>query len=128
MADINQFFENYAEVSINGKPNDLADFYGDNFVVVGPGESMVFANDEKFLKWLDDVRNFNIQTGLEKMIVQNIRSHSVGTYVIQATVTWGVIYRKTKDEIIEFDIHYMLEKFNSKLKIILYVSEEDQER
>lgn len=128
MSDIHKFFEKYAEVSINGDPGDLAEFYGKNFVVVGPKESMAFANDENFLKWLNSVQDFNNQTGLEQMNVRNVISNSVGKHTIQATVTWGVIYKKTKNEIIEFDIHYVLERFTSAMKIILYVSDDDQEQ
>jgi len=128
MLNIQKFFEKYAEASSKGGPNDIAEFYGKHFVVVGLKESMAFANDEKFLDWLKNVQDFNIQSGLKKMLVRNVTSNTVGKHAIQATVTWGVMFTKTKDEIIEFDIHYMLEIFNADMKIILYISDDDQEQ
>lgn len=125
---IENFFERYANTALHGIPSELAEFYGRNFVVVGPKESMAYANDEKFLTWLENVQNFNNQTRLEKMFLRKVRSNMVGKHTIQATVTWGVIYRKTGNKIIEFDIHYILEKFHDEMKIILYVSDDDQEQ
>ena len=128
MSDIHNFFEKCAEFSIGGTPSDIAEFYGKNFVVVGPTESMAFANNDDFLKWLKSVQDFNNQTGLEKLMVRNVTSTFIGKHAVQATVTWGVMYGKTKDEIIEFDIHYFLENFTSTMKIILYISDDDQEQ
>lgn len=127
MFNIRFFFEKYAQASVSGSPNDIANFYGKNFVGVGPKESMAFANDENFLKWLKNVKEFNAQTGLEQMTVINVVSNTLSKHTILATVTWGAVYKKTKNDIINFDIHYILEKSGTSMKIIMYISDEDQE-
>jgi hypothetical protein len=126
--EIQEFFTRYADASLNGSPATIAGFYGKSFIMVGPTGSQAFANDDSFLKWLQGVLDFNKQSGLEKMFVRNIDSLSVGKHIWKATVTWGSQFAKTGNRIIEFDLHYLLEKFESGLKIIMYISDEDQEQ
>lgn len=127
MSAITEFFDAYADASTGGNAEKIAVFYGSSFLVVAPGESRVFSNDEGFLKWLRSVHEFNRQTGLRKMLVLNVDEKPLGRHAIHASVTWGALYEKTGDEVIGFTIHYILQQQDPALKIILYSSEEDQE-
>ncbi|MGK6352259.1 hypothetical protein [Parapedobacter sp. DT-150] len=128
MSNIREFFNAYAVASTGGNAEKIAAFYGDSFVVVAPGESRAFRNDEEFLKWLQSVHEFNRQTGLRQMLVQHVTEEPFGGHAIHASVTWGALYEKTGDEAIAFTIHYILQQQASSLRIILYSSEEDQEK
>lgn len=127
MSAVREFFDAYADASTRGNAENIAAFYGNSFLVVSPGESRAFSNDEGFLQWLRSVHEFNQQTGLRKMLVRSVNETSFGRHAIHASVTWGALYEKTGDEVIEFTIHYILQQQDSALKIILYSSEDDQE-
>jgi hypothetical protein len=127
MKILHEFFERYALVSISGNSGALTEFYGKYFVVTGPAGSMAFANDQKFIIWLDEVHDFNKRSGLISLKVRQIKGNTLGKHAIHASVTWGAVFSMHNNEIIDFDIHYILEDFGQGLKIILYISDEDQE-
>jgi hypothetical protein len=126
--EIREFFARYANASLNGDAATIAALYGENFIMIGPNGSQAFANDQKFLDWLGGVQDFNKQSGMEKIWVRNIDSRGIGNHITQASVTWGSQFASTGNRIIEFDLHYLLEKFEAGLKIIMYISDEDQQQ
>ncbi len=128
MSNVREFFDAYADASTRGNAKKIAVFYGDSFLVVGPGESRAFNNDGEFLKWLGSVHAFNQQTGLRQLVVRNVSAKPFGRHAIHASVIWGALYEKTGDEVIEFTIRYILQQQDSTLKIIVYASDEDQEK
>jgi hypothetical protein len=127
MKNVRAFFEEYAIASLHGKPKDVALYYSNNFMVATKQEAKSFVNDEKFLEWLEGIFTFNKKSGLQEMKVIEVSSTDIGQYHINATVTWGAKFLKKPDEQIQFDIHYLLNCFDEQFKIILYISEEDQE-
>ncbi len=127
MSSIREFFNAYADASTKGDAEKIAAFYGDSFLIVAPRESRAFKNDGEFLKWLRSVHEFNRRTGLRQMLVRNVREQSLGRHATHAAVTWGALYEKTGDEVIEFTINYVLQRQDPAWKILLYSSEEDQE-
>jgi len=56
---VEQFFTQYAALSMGEDERALADAYAPNFFVAGPKGSMTFANDAAFLDYLVRVRGFN---------------------------------------------------------------------
>ena len=126
MSNIREFFDAYGEASTAGNEKKIASFYAESFVVAASEESRAFKNDEEFLEWLRSVHEYNKQTGLLQMIVRNVKENPLGRHATHASITWGASYEKTGDEVIEFTIHYILQRRGPKLKIILYSSEEDQ--
>lgn len=128
MSNIREFFEAYADASLRGDTENTAIFYGDSFVVVAPNGSCAYSNDREFLKWLQSVHEFNQQTGLMHLIALKVGEEPFGENAVHASVTWGALYTKTGNEVIEFTIHYILQQQDSALKIILYSSDGDQEK
>ena len=90
-------------------------------------ESAPFANDKDFLKWLNGVFEFNKKSGLQSMQVKSVGSAPLGKYHFTARVTWSAIYSKAPDEEISFDLLYVLSHRESNYRIVLYISDEDQE-
>jgi hypothetical protein len=127
MKNIKEFFDEYAVTSINGNANQLSGFYAPRFMFSSKNEVSAFTNDERFLDWLNNLFEFNKKTGLLKIEVKNIDSTSIGEYFTKATVTWASTYSKNTGEEITFDLHYVLNHYGGDFKIILYISETDQE-
>ena len=127
MKTVEQFFKDYAVASLNGNAVEVAKFYAHNFIAASMNQSSTFNNDQKFIEWLNEVFEFNRRTGLQEMKVKNTESISMGKYFIKTTVTWAALFAKRPTEEIKFDIHYILNCSEEDYKIILYISEEDQE-
>lgn len=127
MKNVRRFFEEYSAASLRGKSLEVATYYAQTFMVATRNEAVSFTNDQKFLEWLDGVAAFNKKSGMTDMQVVRVETSAVGEYHINATVTWGVKFAKSPDKLIEFDIHYLLNHSAGDYKIVLYISDEDQQ-
>ena len=68
--DERAFFERYAEASLTGEPAVLARMYAPSFLVAGPKGSATFANDTRFLEWLDGAKLVPLPAGLSSYLQQ----------------------------------------------------------
>ncbi|HYF70494.1 MAG TPA: hypothetical protein VD884_20295 [Ohtaekwangia sp.] len=127
MKDVKEFFKDYASASLTGKANQVAAFYAQQFMATTKDNSATFENDQKFIAWLNSVFEFNKKFGLQKMEVKHVDSLSIGEYFYKVTVTWETVFAKRPDEKMNFNIHYILNRVDGNFKIVLYISEEDQE-
>ena len=125
--ELTAFFQRYAEDSLHGEPKAIAAAYAPSFFVAGPKGSQFFANDEKFLLWLDQLRSFNRQHAMQSMQPSRVEVHQLSPIHALARVTWATRFAKTGDRDIGFDISYLLERAGDSWKVLSYVSETDQE-
>ena len=125
--ELTAFFQRYAEDSLHGEPKAIAADYAPSFIVAGPKGSQTFTNDEKFLTWLEGVRNFNRQHAMQSMQPSRVEVHQLSPIHAMARVTWSARFAKTGDRDIGFDISYQLERAGDSWKILGYFSEVDQE-
>jgi hypothetical protein len=124
---LRRLFEEYASTSLGPAPEELARFYGDSFLVAGPGGSAAFQNDDQFLAWLSQVHEFNEQAGMRSLEVVSVAETPVSHEYSLVRVEWGARFLKTGDELIQFEISYLLRLTQETPKIVAYISHEDQE-
>jgi hypothetical protein len=127
MIHVKQFFEGYARASLQGDSTELAKYYAENFMVASEEEADAFVNDKKFIEWLDDVADANRKSGVQDLNVRSVLSTALGRHHTSATITWGITFKKKPGKPIEFDIHYLLRHDGDTYKIILYISDDDQQ-
>ena len=125
---LDQFFSHYAALSTGPRPDALARLYAPTFIVGGPEGSQAFANDARFLEWLEQVTAFNRQHGMRALEVVSVRDLPLSPLHTLATVTWGARFDKTGDRRLEFEISYLLEKSDDEWRILSYISRADQQR
>lgn len=128
MNQLENFFFKYAEASMGNNAASVAAFYDQNFIAASKTETLSFQNDTEFLKWLNGVFEFNKQAGMKQMLVKNVQASPIGTHFEKATVTWAAIFSPKPDEEIVFDIHYILSHREDQYRIVMCMSEEDQEQ
>jgi hypothetical protein len=124
---LEQLFRDYAAASLSDEPERIAAFYAPRFIAAGPKGSAVFDNDAAFLDWLRSVHDFNEQTGMQSMQAVAVDQRELSPAHSLATVHWGARFRKTGDQLITFDITYLLESLGNGWKILAYISHADQE-
>jgi hypothetical protein len=122
-----QLFRDYAAASLSGEPERVATFYAPRFIAAGPKGSAVFDNDAGFLDWLRSVHDFNEQTGMQSIQAVGVGQRELSSTHSLATVHWGAKFEKTGDQLITFDITYLIESAQGGWKILAYVSHADQE-
>jgi hypothetical protein len=124
---LRSFFDQYAQATNEMKAATIAGFYADNFIAAGPKGNMVFRNDEKFLQWLNQLKEFNQQTGMGKMRIVQFEENPISGHYQMVNIEWGVTFQKTGDELITFNISYFVDVTGKMPRIIMYISHVDQE-
>jgi hypothetical protein len=124
---LRSFFEQYAQATNQMHAATIAGFYADNFIAAGPKGNMVFKNDEKFLQWLDQLKDFNHQTGMRNLRIVKYEETSIGKYYRMVIIEWGATFRKSGEELVTFEISYFADITKQAAKVIMYIAHEDQE-
>jgi hypothetical protein len=120
-------FRRYATASLGQEPERLAAFYDQSFLAAGPLGAAAFTNDDDFLNWLKQVREFNLKAGMTSLGVVATRDISISKEYVLITVRWDARFLQTGDEQIEFEISYILRLAADGPRIAAYISHEDQE-
>ena len=124
---LEQFFTQYAALSMGDDGPALAAVYAPSFFVAGPKGSMTFANDAQFLDWLARVRAFNRQHGMHALSPASIRETALSRLHVLAQVRWSARFEKTGARAIEFEIAYLMELAVESWRVLGYISARDQE-
>lgn len=121
-------FRGYGAAALEGAPERIAAYYAESFIAGGPQGSAVFRNNERFVDWLTQLRQFNLSSGMTAMTLVSIKdSKSLSSRHQLVTVEWGTQFEKTGERPITFEISYLLEGSGEDWKILAYISEKDQE-
>ncbi len=124
---VEQFFADYASISMSDDHRALAALYAPSFFVTGPKGSRTFANDAQFLDWLAHVRAFNREHGMRALSAVAVRRTVLSPRHVLAQVRWSARFEKAGDRPAEFEIAYLLEDTGGAWSVLGYVSERDQE-
>lgn len=123
--DWKRWFEGYANDWQAGELEGVAARYSPVFLVSKPGKSAVYQNEGRFLRWLERVRGFHLESGLERVEVVTIREETLGDHHDLVTVTWAVRFQRTAALRIQFEISYLLLR-GAEPHILTIVSHGDQ--
>jgi hypothetical protein len=124
---VEQFFTQYAALSLGDDVRALAALYAPSFFVGGPSGSQTFANDARFLDWLAQVRAFNREHGMRALAPALVTETVLSPRHGLAQVRWSARFEKTGDRAIEFEIAYLVESAGASWRVLGYVSARDQE-
>lgn len=125
--DVLDFFRKYARLSTGQEPDLLARLYDDSFLVAAPRGAVAFRNDSALLQWLRQVSEFNVRSGLTSMTPEKADEMPISKDYTLANVHWAATFKKTGTTPIRFVISYLLRRVDDGLKVIGYISHDDQE-
>ena len=125
---VKNFFERYSSISMQGNLENHAGLYANEFIAAGPSGSAAFKNDSKLLDWLKQVHDFNKKIGMESLQVMSVQNNPIGDTYSFATVEWAAKFEKTGEELIHFEISYLLQFVKDEPKILAYIDHEDQQQ
>jgi ketosteroid isomerase-like protein len=111
--------------------NDLdikrnAEMFADTFISAGP-KGAIAQGKKDFLEKAGQAAEFYKSAGQTsaKIISKNIIP--VSDQYLMVTVHWGVTFKKTGDELIEFDVSYIIYEGGDEPRIILFIAHQDEE-
>ena len=104
----------------------IAEHYADTFISAGPKGTI--ARDKKdFLSWAKQASDLYKSIGQKSAKILSKKIIPISNEYAMATVHWGVTFEKTGDEVIEFDVSYIVQQIGNDLNIILFITHQDEE-
>ncbi len=98
----------------------------DTFISAGPKGTI--ARDKKdFLSWAKQASDLYKSIGQKSAKILSKKIIPISNEYAMATVHWGVTFEKTGDEVIEFDVSYIVQQIGNDLNIILFITHQDEE-
>jgi len=103
----------------------IAKNYPDTFISAGPKGTV--AQDKKdFLSKAAQASEMYRSIGQNSARILSKKITPISDQYCMVTVHWGVKFEKTGDELIEFDVSYIVQDIDDTLSIILFIAHQDE--
>jgi|SRR5688572_961102 len=103
-----------------------AEFFADTFISAGP-KGTIAQSKEDFIKKAGQAAEFYKSVGQTSAKIISKNFIPISDHYTMATVHWGVMFQKTGDELVEFDVSYFVQETGGDPKIILFIAHQDEE-
>jgi len=125
-AKLDQLFADYEEEFGQLDFKNIARHYTDNFMGAGP-KGMVINSKKAFLEKAREASAFYESIGQNSGRIMSKEVLHISNEYCMVTVHWAVKFDKTGDQETTFDISYIVQEINDEMKIILFITHEDEE-
>lgn len=130
---VRTFFERYESFfrqSLGGDTNmdEVAALYAAEFIVASPAGVMTGKNDDQLKQVMAQGYAHYRALGTKEMRIRNIRISPIDDHHCVAHVAWTATYaRKDRpDVVIDFEVHYFVQKLDGEPKVFGWVSGDEQ--
>ena len=122
---IKELFEDYGEAFSALALQKTAKLYAEDFIAAGP-KGVISNTRDEFVKNADKAAEFYRSVGQERAEIKSIRETWFSENYVMVTIHWAAHF-KSLDKPVEFDVSYLVQLTDTKPKIILFISHEDEE-
>lgn len=124
-ARLETLFSDYEKAFRALDMRSIAGHYSDHFISAGPQGTI--AQDKKdFLDKADQAADMYRSIGQDSASILSKKIIPISEQYCLVTVHWGVTFKKTGDELIEFDVSYLVQQIDDKQSIILFIAHQDE--
>lgn len=123
---LEQLFQRYEQASDKLNLETIAEFYPDYFLSAGP-KGTIAQGKADFVKKAPQAADFYRSIGWNSARIISKKIIPISNEYCLITAHWGVTFKKTGDRMIEFDVSYLVQATGEELRIILFISHEDEE-
>jgi hypothetical protein len=124
-AKLEKLFSTYEKAFDKLDMKSIAQYYPDTFISAGPKGAMV-QNKKGFESWAEQASEMYRSIGQNSGRIISKKITPISNEYCIVTVQWGATYEKTGDEVIEFDVSYIVQDTDSEPKIILFITHQDE--
>ncbi|HXL55551.1 MAG TPA: DUF4440 domain-containing protein [Chitinophagaceae bacterium] len=103
-----------------------AEFFADTFISAGP-KGTIAQNKNDFLQKAEQASEFYKSIGQTSAKILSKKLLPISDQYTMVTLHWGVTFQKTGNELIEFDVTYLVQETGNEPKIILFIAHQDEE-
>jgi len=123
---IDQFFAGFEKAFSALDVKAQAEAYADNFISAGP-KGTIAQGKQDLLNKAQQAADFYKSAGQKSARIISKQEKPITDQYTMVTVHWGVAFEKTGDELIEFDVTYIIQETESKPAIILFITHQDEQ-
>jgi len=123
---LEQLFKKYERAFAKLEFEKIAELYTDTFISAGP-KGTIAQNRNDFLDKAKQASEFYKSTGQNSAKILSKKELSISKDYTMVTVHWGVTFEKTGDEVIQFDVSYIIQETDKEPKIIMFIAHQDEE-
>jgi hypothetical protein len=127
MSKLATFFDHYRRALATGDVKTIASAYGDHFLVSGPGGQKYLKNNRAFKKMLVMSDKFYRQVGVQNVKITRFDSSVMDKHHAGVQVEWQLLDFEGK-EMIRHDVSYIIYVDHKGIRIIFFVSHNEEER
>lgn len=131
---LEKFFERYERFfmqSLSGEINgpEMTELYAPDFIAASPLGVLAGKNDETFRQALSGGYEQYRKIGTKGMRVRGVRMQPINDIHCVADVAWTASYEKSDGQRIDidFDVYYLMQELNGKLRIFGWISGNEQD-
>lgn len=103
----------------------ISQHYPDTFISAGP-KGTIAQNKKEFESKAEQAADMYRSIGQNSAKILSKKITPISNEYCMVTVHWGVTFEKTGDEVVEFDVSYIVQQLNDELSIILFITHQDE--
>lgn len=131
---LKQFFQRYEQFfmqSLNGELDDtvMSELYASEFIAASPLGVLTGKNDTNFQQALSEGYEQYRKIGTKEMRVRDVEMLPIDDLHCVADVAWTASYEVANGQQvnIDFNVHYLMQNLNGKLRVFGWISGNEQE-
>jgi ketosteroid isomerase-like protein len=122
---IEELFAEYENAFNKLDLKTIAQHYPDTFISAGP-KGTIAQNKKEFESKAEQAADMYRSIGQNSAKILSKKITPISNEYCMVTVHWGVTFEKTGDEVVEFDVSYIVQQLNDELSIILFITHQDE--
>lgn len=122
---IEKLFKEYENAFEQLNMEMIAGYYDDTFISAGP-RGTIAVDKQDFMSKSRQAGDMYRSLGHNSARLISKKIIPISNEYALVTVHWGVKYEKTGDELIEFDVSYLVQQIGNDIKIILFITHQDE--
>ncbi len=122
---VKKFFAEYEKAFSALDLKKSAKFFADSFISAGPNGTITQSKAE-FIREAKKAIDFYRSVGQKSAKIISLDEAPITELYSMVKVHWGVTFQRTGNDLIEFDVSYLVQKTGKEPKIILFIAHQDE--
>lgn len=122
---IEELFAEYENAFAQLDIATIAKRYSDTFISAGP-KGVIAQSKKEFESKAEQAAEMYRSIGQKSGKILSKKITAISNEYCIVTVHWGLTFEKTGDELVEFDVSYIVQQIDDKLSIIMFITHEDE--
>lgn len=124
-AKLEKLFSDYEKAADKLDLKSITKNYSETFISAGP-KGTIAQNRQEFDSKAEQAAEMYRSLGQKSMKILSKKIVPISNEYAMVTVHWGAMYETTGDDVTEFDVSYFVQDTGGDLKIIMFITHQDE--